>query len=54
MNKPIVIGVIMDPIEQINIVKDSTWAMILAAQKRGWQVRYMQQADLFTSNGSAL
>ncbi len=51
MNKPIVIGVIMDPIEQINIVKDSTWAMILAAQKRGWQIRYMQQADLFTSNG---
>ena len=51
MNKPVVIGVIMDPIEQINIVKDSTWAMILAAQKRGWQVRYMQQADLFTSNG---
>lgn len=53
MNKPIVIGVIMDPIEQINIVKDSTWAMILAAQKRGWQVRYMQQTDLFTSDGIA-
>ncbi len=51
MNKPIVIGVIMDPLEQINIVKDSTWAMILAAQKRGWQVRYLLQADLFTSNG---
>ena len=51
MNKPIVIGVIMDPIEQINITKDSTWAMILAAQNRGWEVRYMQQADLFTSNG---
>ncbi|MFW2439013.1 MAG: glutathione synthase [Arenicellales bacterium] len=51
MNKPIVIGVIMDPIEQINISKDSTWAMILAAQKRGWQVRYMQQVDLFTRNG---
>ena len=41
MNKPIVIGVIMDPIEKINIIKDSTWAMILAAQNRGWQVRYM-------------
>ena len=51
MNKSSVIGVIMDPIEQININKDSTWAMILAAQKRGWQVRYMQQADIFTSNG---
>ncbi|NOY15921.1 MAG: glutathione synthase [Gammaproteobacteria bacterium] len=51
MNKPIIIGVIMDPIEQINILKDSTWAMILAAQKRGWQVHYLQQADLFTRNG---
>ena len=51
MNKPVIIGVIMDPIEQINIVKDSTWAMILAAQKRGWQVRYMQQGDLFTRDG---
>jgi glutathione synthase len=52
MNKPIIIGVIMDPIEQINIAKDSTWAMILAAQKRGWQVRYMQQTDLFTRDGT--
>ena len=51
MSNSIVIGVIMDPIEQINITKDSTWAMILAAQKRGWEVRYMQQDDLFTSNG---
>ena len=45
------LGVIMDPIEQINLDKDSTWAMMLAAQKRGWQVRYMQQSDLFTDNG---
>ncbi|MCK5359128.1 MAG: glutathione synthase [Gammaproteobacteria bacterium] len=51
MNKPVIIGVIMDPIEHINIVKDSTWAMILAAQKRGWQVRTMQQGDLFTRDG---
>lgn len=52
MSKPIVIGVIMDPIEKINITKDSTWAMILAAQKRGWQVRYMQQSNLYASNGN--
>ena len=51
MSMSIVIGVIMDPIEKINITKDSTWAMILAAQMRGWEVRYMQQADLYTSNG---
>lgn len=41
----------MDPIEDININKDSTWAMILAAQNRGWQVRYIQQSDLYASNG---
>lgn len=52
MKKSIVMGVIMDPIEQINIVKDSTWAMILAAQKRGWQVRVMQQDDLFSRDGN--
>lgn len=51
MSKSIVIGIIMDPIEQINIVKDSSWAMMLAAQKRGWQLRVMQQADLYTRNG---
>lgn len=53
MSKTVTIGVIMDPIENINIAKDSTWAMILAAQKRDWQVRYMQQADLYTDNGIA-
>ena len=48
-----VIGVIMDPIEKVNVFKDSTYAMILAAQNRGWDVRYMQQADLYTQRGVA-
>lgn len=48
-----VIGVIMDPIEKVNVIKDSTYAMILAAQKRGWTVRYMQQGDLYTEHGFA-
>jgi glutathione synthase len=47
----VVIGVIMDPVENINLDKDSTWAMILAAQKRGWQVRYMLQSSLHTDDG---
>ena len=51
MSKTVTIGVIMDPIENINIAKDSTWAMLLAAQERNWQVRYMQQGDLYTENG---
>jgi glutathione synthase len=41
----------MDPIESINPKKDSTLAMIEAAQARNWQVRVMLQSDLFISNG---
>ncbi len=41
------LGVVMDPIESIKIKKDSTFAMLLAAQQRGWEILYMQQADLY-------
>ncbi len=41
----------MDPIESITIKKDSTFAMMLEAQRRGWQLFYMQQKDLFVENG---
>jgi glutathione synthase len=41
------LGVVMDPIESIKFHKDSTLAMLLAAQARGWQLYYMEQADLF-------
>ena len=40
----------MDPISGINIKKDSSFAMLLAAQKRGWDIYYMEQKDLFTNN----
>ncbi len=40
------LGVIMDPIESINPKKDSTLAMLIAAQKRGWRLLYMQQPDI--------
>ncbi|NND58841.1 MAG: glutathione synthase [Gammaproteobacteria bacterium] len=43
----------MDPIERINIAKDSTFAMLLAAQARGWALRYMQLPDLRIDNGQA-
>lgn len=36
----------MDPLEGINIVKDSSFAMMLAAQKKGWQLHYFQQSDM--------
>lgn len=43
------IGIIMDPIQQINITKDSTFAMLLAAQSLGWDIYYMELSDLFIS-----
>ncbi len=45
------LGVVMDPIEAINPKKDSTLAMLLAAQARGWQLFYMQQQDLLLRDG---
>lgn len=46
------LGVVMDPIESINPKKDSTLAMLLAAQRRGWQLFYMQQQDLLLRDGT--
>ena len=45
------LGVIMDPIETIRVYKDSTLAMLLAAQTRGWELYYMEQDDLFLRDG---
>ncbi len=47
------LGVIMDPIGSINFKKDSTLAMLLAAQKRGWTLFYLEQADLYLAQGEA-
>ncbi|KAA6185373.1 glutathione synthase [Thiohalocapsa marina] len=41
------IGFVMDPIGSINIKKDSTFAMMLAAQRRGWSLWYMEVGDLY-------
>ncbi len=45
------IGVVMDPISAINIKKDSSFAMLLAAQAKGWSLYYMEQQDLFLHQG---
>jgi len=44
----------MDPIESIDYKKDSSLAMLWAAQDKGWQVFYMEQADLYSLNGRAM
>lgn len=48
------IGIVMDPISKISYHKDSTLAMIWAAQDNGWQVFYIEMQDLFTENGQAM
>ncbi len=40
------VGIVMDPIGSINVKKDSTFAMMLAAQRRGWRLWYMELGDL--------
>ena len=45
------LGVVMDAISGINWKKDSTLAMLLAAQRKGWKLLYMEQSDLFLDQG---
>ncbi|MES0327720.1 MAG: glutathione synthase [Gammaproteobacteria bacterium] len=48
------LGILMDPIESINTTKDSSFAMLLAAQKRGWSLYYMQQSDIYMLGANAM
>ena len=43
---PKTVAVLMDPIAQIHVEKDSTLALLLEAQRRGYALAYMTQADL--------
>jgi len=45
------LGVVMDPIETIKPKKDSTLAMLLAAQRAGWRIVYLRQQDLSLRDG---
>jgi glutathione synthase len=47
------VGVVMDPIGSIKIAKDSTFAMLLAAQRRGWSLWYMEVGNLCLLDGVA-
>ena len=46
-------GIVMDPVGSINVKKDTTLAMMLAAQRRGWELLYMELDDLFLRDGAA-
>jgi glutathione synthase len=53
MSTPPRILVVMDPIATIKPAKDTTLAMLLAAQKRGWPLLYAEQDDLWLRDGTS-
>ena len=52
-NRPmtLTLGVVMDPIESLTPYKDTTLAMLLAAEARGWTLHVIEQRDLFLQAG---
>lgn len=45
------LGIVMDPIKNININKDTSFAMLLEAQSREWELWYMEMNDLYLRDG---
>lgn len=48
------LGVVMDPIEDIAFKKDTSLALLYAAQSKGWELFYMEQGDLTLEQGEAM
>ena len=48
------LGVVMDPINRISYKKDTSLAMLVAAQERGWSLFYMEQSDLYLAGSTAM
>lgn len=53
MGTPVRLAVVMDPIDHIKYAKDTTLALLLAAQARGWTLSYLEQGDLRLRDGVA-
>jgi glutathione synthase len=53
MPQPLQLAFVMDPIEAVNIHEDTTFALMLEAQKRGHRVLYVDPADLGVTDGRA-
>ncbi len=45
------LGVVMDPIDSLNPKKDSTLAMMRAAQRKGWEIYHIEQSGLYIQEG---
>jgi glutathione synthase len=50
---PVDILVVMDPITSISPKKDSSFAMMLEAQRRGWRILYTVMHDIWLRDGQA-
>lgn len=48
------VGIVMDPIEAIHFKKDTSLALLWAAQRKGWQLYYMEPSDLSIHQGEAM
>ncbi|MEW9797193.1 glutathione synthase [Alteromonas sp. CYL-A6] len=48
------LGVVMDPIAAIKPHKDTSFAMMLEAQRRGAELLYFELGDLYIDNGKAM
>ncbi|NEK65808.1 MAG: glutathione synthase, partial [Xanthomonas perforans] len=46
--------VVMDPIASIKIAKDTTFAMLLEAQRRGHRLQYVRPGGLSLREGRAV
>ena len=47
------LGVIMDPVAGIKVEKDTTLALLLAAQRREWEIYYMEMDDVYLIGNTA-
>ena len=48
------VGFVMDPISSVKPHKDTSFAMMLEAQKRGATLLYMEMSDLYLDNGKPM
>ena len=48
------LGIVMDPLATLNPKKDSTLAMIEAAQRRGWRIDCIGQGDILLKRGEVI
>jgi len=44
------VGIVMDPIANITYKKDTSLAMLIAAQERGWELYYSDGVDARTGS----